>query len=176
MTGQVLNAACFHDLRTTQQLGYIVGARGTEFGNMPVVGFYIQSSKVGPKELEIRIDQFIKDQFTVISDMTEEEFAKHKAGLLSNINRKDKNLAGRTSRLWAELSDGFDSFDKREQLTKSIGEMTKQQLVNAYQAVLMSEQKRRLISRNFGKAHLDNADFTTSLKDTSICRQEQCWK
>ncbi len=108
--------------------------------------------------------------------MTEEEFAKHKAGLLSNINQKDKNLVGRTSRLWNELSDGFERFDKREQLTKSINEMTKQQLVSAYQSVLLSEQQRRLISRNFGKAHLDNTDYTAAMKDTSVCRDEQCWK
>ena len=174
MIGQVLSAAFFNDLRTKQQLGYIVGARGSEVQNLPTLNFYVQSSKVGPKELERRIDDFISRQFDTIKAMTEEEFAQHKAGLLTNINRKDKNLVGRTSRLWGELADGFDSFDKREQLSRAIEEMKLADLHQAYESLLMADSNKRLISRNFGKAHQDK-DYKVASKDNSVCRSDQCW-
>ncbi|WP_444995153.1 insulinase family protein [Aliikangiella sp. IMCC44359] len=174
MIGQVLSAAFFNDIRTTQQLGYTVGAFGSEIDDMPTLNFYIQSSKVGPKELERRIDQFIKKEFNSVKEMTDENFAQHKAGLLTNIKRKDKNLGERTMRLWGELMDGFSDFDKREQLAKGISDMTKQDLIDAYQKILIGPKKKRLIVRNFGKAHLDK-DYKAALKDKSICRDDQCW-
>jgi insulysin len=175
MIGQVLSAAFFNDIRTTQQLGYTVGAFGREVKDQPSLNFYIQSSKVGAKELQRRIDIFIEKQFDVIKKMTDEEFAQHKSGLLTNIMRKDKNLIERTSRLWSELTNGFEQFDKREQLQKSIENMTKDDLISAYQSTLISNQASRMISRNFGTAHQDD-DYKAELKNKSVCREEQCWQ
>ncbi|WP_281560000.1 insulinase family protein [Thalassomonas sp. RHCl1] len=174
MLGQVLTAAFFNDIRTRQQLGYVAHAGGGEIENMPTLNFYVQSSKVGPKELQKRIDQFILEQFAVVKAMSEAEFAEHKTGLITNIKRQDKNLLERTRRLWAELADGFDRFDKREQLAAAITAMSKQELVESYESLLMAPMKKRLISRNFGKAHRDQ-DFQNASKDDSVCRKETCW-
>ena len=174
MVGQVLTAAFFNDIRTEQQLGYVVHAGGGEIENMPTVNFYVQSSKVGPKELQRRIDQFIQKQFSAVKGMSEEEFNQHKTGLITNIKRQDKNLLERTRRLWDELGDGFDRFNKREQLAAAISAMTRQELVDAYDKLLIAPGKKRLISRNFGKAHRDE-DFQNASKDSSVCRAEQCW-
>mgnify|MGYP000312208335 FL=1 len=106
--------------------------------------------------------------------MSNEEFEQHKAGLLSKINRKDKNLKERTRRLWNQLAGGFTAFDKREQLTAGIEAMTKSDLISAYNQLLVQPSKKRVISRNFGQAHHDS-DYQHASQDKQVCRKEQCW-
>ncbi|MGB1199253.1 MAG: insulinase family protein [Thalassotalea sp.] len=174
MLGQVLGAAFFNELRTKQQLGYIVGASGGNSENIPTMNFYIQSSKVGPVELEKRINTFIQEQYNAIAAMSEADFTKNKASLLTNINKKDKNLLSKTSRLWRELSTGYNEFNKRELISNAINALTKTDLVNAYKNILMNEASPRLVTRNFGQAHR-KANYDNAIKDNSVCRQEQCW-
>jgi insulysin len=175
MLAQVLSAAFFNDIRTTQQLGYVAGAFSRDIRELATMNFYIQSSKVGPAELQRRIEAFIQQQYIVIQAMSEEEFAQHKAGLISDIDKKDKNLLERTGRLWGELDDGYLDFDKTKQLSAAVENMTKNQLVDIYKNLLIDTNKGRLISRNFGYAHRD-ADFTQAQQDKTICRVEQCWQ
>ncbi|NCP64382.1 MAG: peptidase M16 [Paraglaciecola sp.] len=174
MLAQILSAAFFNDIRTTQQLGYVAAAFANEIRDVPTLNFYIQSSKVGPVELQRRVASFIDSQYQALQAMTAEEFAEHKAGLLSDINSKDKNLPERSARLWGELDDGLTEFDKREQLTLAINAMSKEQLQNAYSHLLIGPDSRRLISRNFGLAHRDS-DYQQALQDQTVCRAEQCW-
>ncbi|MGJ8662704.1 MAG: insulinase family protein [Marinicella sp.] len=173
MLGQVLSAAFFNDIRTTQQLGYVTSAFAREARDLPLLIFLIQSSKVGPVELQARVDEFIAKQYEVIQAMSEEEFEQFKAGLMTNIERKDKNLVERTSRLWAELADGYTDFDKQELESAMVAKMTKQELIDVYQSVLISPDRKRLIARNFGKAHRGE-NYQEALKDTTVCREEPC--
>lgn len=173
MLGQVLGAAFFNELRTKQQLGYIVGASGSNAENLPTLNFYVQSSKMGPVELEKRINNFITRQFDVIAAMSEDDFNKNKSGLLTNINKKDKNLLGRTSRLWGELSTGYTEFNKRELITEAINALTKDDLVSAYKNLLLEKSAPQLVTRSFGNAHREE-NYSSALKDTKVCRAEHC--
>ena len=162
MLGQVLAAPFLDDLRTTQQLGYTVGVFGGEVANIPALIFYIQSSVAGPGELERRIDRFIADHVRVVEQMSDEEFMEYRTALLVDINQQDGNLAHRSSRLWHELENGYIDFDKRERMTTAVSEMTKQDLVDAYRDMLLSDDRRRLISRNRGRAHPERDSTSAS--------------
>ncbi|WP_448550290.1 insulinase family protein [Thalassotalea fusca] len=174
MIAQVLSAKYYHSMRTEQQLGYVVGTFSGEFSTLPALNFYVQSSKVGPVALQKHIDTFIAEQFDQLKTMSAEEFEQHKAGLLSKINRKDKNLSERTRRLWNQMVDGYTQFDKRAQLTAGIKAMTKEDLIADYNQLLIQPSKKRVITRNFGQAHQDG-DYQHASQDKQVCRQEQCW-
>jgi secreted Zn-dependent insulinase-like peptidase len=175
MLAQVLSAAFFNDIRTTQQLGYIASVFYREVHDMPALIFLIQSSKVGPVELQHRVDEFISKQYEVVKAMNDEDFLQYKEGLITNIELKDKNLDGRTTRLWAELADGYNEFDKREQVSELVSIMTKQELIDAYETTLVSLDRKRMISRNFGKAHRAE-NYQKAMQDKSVCRKEPCLK
>ncbi|GHE97644.1 insulinase family protein [Thalassotalea profundi] len=172
--GQVLSAAFFNELRTKQQLGYIVGASGSSTENLPTLNFYVQSSKVGPVELEKRINKFIESQYQVLADMSDADFEKNIDSLLTNINKKDKNLLSRTSRLWGELATGYTDFNRRELLSEAVTSLTKDDLVHTYKVLLIDNRSPRLVTRNFGQAHREE-NYTNALQDTTVCREELCW-
>ncbi|EPP34536.1 peptidase M16 inactive domain protein [Chlamydia ibidis] len=55
-----LHEIAFHELRTQQQLGYMVGARHCELASCPFGFFYIRSATYSPQELTERTKTFIK--------------------------------------------------------------------------------------------------------------------
>jgi len=107
---QILHEPAFDQLRTKEQLGYIVfsGFRGgaTTYG----FRFIIQSERKS-EYLESRIDSFLQTQATAIREMTDESFESHKRSVINKRLEKLKNLDQETGRHWAQISNEYYDFD-----------------------------------------------------------------
>ena len=106
---QFLHEPAFDQLRTKEQLGYVVfsGMRGgaTIYG----FRFIIQSEK--PAEyLEARIEAFLTSQIDVIAAMSDADFEGHKRSVINKRLEKLKNLDQETNRHWAQISNEYYDF------------------------------------------------------------------
>ena len=108
---QIVNEPAFDQLRTKEQLGYIVFSSVRK--QTGVVGFriLIQSEK-SPGFLETRIECFIDSLQARLKEMTEDEFGKHKKALVTKLLERLKNLAQESSRLWNHINSGYYEFDQ----------------------------------------------------------------
>jgi insulysin len=110
---QILHEPAFDQLRTKEQLGYIVfsGFRGgaTTYG----FRFIIQSERKS-EYLESRIDSFLQTQAKAIREMTDESFESHKRSVINKRLEKLKNLDQETGRHWAQISNEYYDFDSCE--------------------------------------------------------------
>ena len=109
---QLLHEPAFDQLRTKEQLGYVVfsGMRGgaTIYG----FRFIIQSEK--PAEyLESRIEAFLASQAGVIAAMSDADFESHKRSVITKRLEKLKNLDQETNRHWAQISNEYYDFAAR---------------------------------------------------------------
>lgn len=118
----------FSSLRTDQQLGYVVSAVNPVMRRQGGVGFVIQSPVAGPDELKARTLAFLAEQTEVLENMSEEEFGANKAGLLTKLLQRDKNLSQRASRYWLDLDLGILSFDSRQQMAKEVSQLTRENM------------------------------------------------
>ena len=119
----------FASLRTDQQLGYVVSAVNPVMRRQGGVGFVIQSPVVGVPELRKRSLDFLAGQVDDISSMSEEEFGANKAGLMTKLLQREKNLGQRASRYWLDLDLGILSFDSRQQLAKEVSMLTRDDML-----------------------------------------------
>jgi insulysin len=107
---QMTHEPAFDQLRTKEQLGYVVfsGARSTP----TTIGyrFIIQSEKT-PDYLESRIDSFLTNFLKVIEKMTDSEFESHKRSLITKRMEKLKNLDQESSRLWSYIDSEYFDFE-----------------------------------------------------------------
>ena len=106
---QILHEPAFDQLRTKEQLGYVVfsgmRANSTTYG----FRFIIQSER--PAEyLESRIDSFLASQVTTIAAMSDEDFESHKRSVITKRLEKLKNLDQETNRQWAQISNEYYDF------------------------------------------------------------------
>ena len=174
MLAHLLGAPFFNELRTKQQLGYVAGVRFMPTDRLPGVIMFIQSPKVGPAELERRIDGFLKMFEKTLSDMAPEEFAKHKAGLENKLMEKETLLRWRSGRFWGELNRGDLSFDSREQLVAQVKTLTREQLLEFVRSDIVADGSTRMVVRSFGKAHRDQ-DYTATRNAANLCGAPSCF-
>lgn len=107
---QITHEPCFDQLRTKEQLGYIVysGARPstTTYG----FHFIIQSEKTAPY-LETRIEVFLESLFKIIEDMSETDFENNKRSLIVKRLEKPKYLDQETGRHWNQIHSEYYDFE-----------------------------------------------------------------
>lgn len=151
LAGQILRSAYFSSLRTDQQLGYVVSAGvrrlNTRSGNL----FLVQSPKAGVKDLEQTTLTFMQNYVDSWQDLSDEEFAQQKSGLISRLTESDKNLAQRSQKYWQNLQDENYDFDTNEQIAAAVEQLNKDQMGEFMQDILKRLKGNRIIIFSPGK-------------------------
>jgi insulysin len=104
----IADEPCFDQLRTKEQLGYVVFSGASVHNTSIGFRILIQSEKT-PKYLESRIDAFFESFRKQLEEMSEEQFSKHKTSLINKRSERLKNLSQESSRFWSHiLSEAYD--------------------------------------------------------------------
>ncbi|KAI1267360.1 peptidase M16 inactive domain-containing protein [Xylariaceae sp. FL1019] len=132
---QIIHEPAFDQLRTKEQLGYIVfsGLRGsaTTYG----FRFIIQSEKTS-EYLESRIESFLLAQATAVREMTDEVFESHKRSVANKRLEKPKNLEQETGRHWAQISNEYYDFETAQKDAAQVEKLTKSEMVEFYDTLI----------------------------------------
>ena len=113
MFEQIANEPAFDQLRTKEQLGYIVQSSVTMRTGELGWKVLIQSER-DPVHVESRIENFITSMSGILDKMTEEDFAKNRQSLISKREEKAKNLGEETRKYWNRVTDQYYEFGRRE--------------------------------------------------------------
>ena len=108
LLAQMTNEPCFDQLRTKEQLGYVVFS-GPSVNNTWLGYRLLIQSERSPEYLEERIDAFLVQFQSELDEMSEEEFQKHKKSLINKRLESLKYLNAETTRFWSHImSERFD--------------------------------------------------------------------
>ncbi|KAL6663337.1 metalloprotease [Candidozyma auris] len=129
----MLHEPCFNQLRTKEQLGYVVfsGYRSSRsyFG----LRILVQSER--PCDyLQYRVENFLKmfKRKKLGSSLTDEVFAKYKQSLRNMKLAKLKNLGEETSLYWNAINNGFYDFEQKANDVQILESVTPQELVQFF--------------------------------------------
>ncbi|KAI0105424.1 peptidase M16 inactive domain-containing protein [Nemania sp. FL0031] len=176
---QILHEPAFDQLRTKEQLGYIVfsGLRpsATTYG----FRFIIQSERTS-EYLESRIDAFLHSQAKTMQEMTDASFESHKRSVVVKRLEKLKNLDQETGRHWTQISNEYYDFESgkfsqllilyrtRVQLTMStaqrdaaeVEKLTKAEMIHFYKTFMdpMSPQRAKLVVQLIAQSTAPKSD------------------
>ena len=151
LAAQLMKQAFFTELRTEQQLGYAVFARDTPFRDQGGLSFIVQSPVASPAALEQAILTFLDARPNALRNLSDEAFAQFKAGLISDLTERDKNLRQRSQRLWRDLDLGYTNFDSNEQLADAVGDLSRAAMVDFMEKLKQRAHRQRLIIYSMGK-------------------------
>lgn len=139
---QIASEPAFNQLRTKEQLGYVVfgGVRTTR----TTMGYRVLvQSERSTEYLEERIDCFFNKLIETIEQMTEEEFENHKQSLVSKKRERMKNLREESDRYWNQIQSGFYDFMQREDDAVRVLEVEKGQVVELAKKFVSPDSKER---------------------------------
>jgi insulysin len=124
--GNLISQPFYTEMRTQQQLGYIVWAVAPEDNGQYYLFFIIQSESHPADEIREIADLFINSLPAAFDQLSDEEFAEYKASVRTELLEKPKSInekRGLFDRLAFEYDRDFDrlqeNLDALELLTKS---------------------------------------------------------
>jgi insulysin len=146
---QLIATPFFNQLRTEQQLGYLVGSGYIPFNQHPGIGFYIQSPHYPAEYLIDAIHIFLQQIVENISQFSHVWDALKK-GVMKQLMEKDTNLSMKSQRLWMAIGNQDSTFTYSSQMTQTILNIDFDEL-KAYLISLVSRQ-------GFGEAILYSSE------------------
>ncbi len=139
--GQMINQHYFDDLRTEQQLGYVVQAGYNELDLTPGLVFVVQSPTANGNEIEAATDRFLPAFREVLAEQTEADFDKLKQAVLDQLTLPPANFGEEVGRFWADLRQGILEFDSRQQAIEVVNAVTIEDVREAYEAVVFDDPR-----------------------------------
>lgn len=156
MLGTILRTPFFEELRTQQQLGYVVNA-----GTLPILDtnglvLTIESPVADPITLEERINSFLVDYEEELAAMSADKFGSVRSGLLNNLRQDPQTLRALSSRFWSDiLIEEYDN-DSTLQMADAIAGITLEDVLEYYRQHVLGPQVERLVARTAGRPHRDD--------------------
>ncbi|MCB1843248.1 MAG: insulinase family protein [Halioglobus sp.] len=137
LTAQIIKSGFFQQLRTEQQLGYVVAAFNWPQKDVPGLVMLIQSPREDAAGVADAMDAFMQ---RVSPTLTEAQFARHSAALVSEIMRPDKNLNERAEFYWSSIARKRYDFDGRETLAAAVEALTLDDWRDYYTRVFLNKR------------------------------------
>ncbi|KAI4171617.1 MAG: hypothetical protein LQ343_004095 [Gyalolechia ehrenbergii] len=131
LLGQMTEEIGFDQLRTKEQLGYIVftGAKLAA----TIMGYRVIIQSERPTEyLEARINAFLALFGSRLESMEHDEFEGHKKSLINKRLEKVKNLDQESERFWNHISGGYFNFVQNKTDVANLEPLSKQDMIDFF--------------------------------------------
>ncbi|KAF7789938.1 hypothetical protein EIP86_000886 [Pleurotus ostreatoroseus] len=153
----ILKEPVFSQLRTVEQLGYVVSsAMWASVGSMGF-GFNLQSLKA-PSYLEERVDSFITSYRNTLANMSDEDLQAKKEALVLKLLETPKNLGEETRWFWYYIDQGYDDFLRDDTDAATIQTLQHSDILDAYDTYLMpTSPVRKKLSTHLVSQQLDES-------------------
>jgi len=137
LTTQIMSSGFFQELRTEQQLGYVVGAVNYPKAEVPGLVMLVQSPVADANAVATAMQEFTQ---SVVPGLDEAQFERHKVSLISDILRPDENLNERGEYFWQAIARKEWDFAGRQTLADSVQALTLPRWRAYYEDVFMKNR------------------------------------
>jgi len=113
---EFLNSAYFGQLRTEEQLGYIVSSKTENKSEVLHMGFMVQSDTKEPNYIHGRTIDFLEKSKKRVDDLKNEEFEKIRNSIAKNFEEDFKNIGQLSNSHWVQISRCTYDWDLLERI------------------------------------------------------------
>ncbi|XP_052184105.1 nardilysin-like [Diospyros lotus] len=149
---EIVDEPLFNQLRTKEQLGYVVECSLRVTYRILGFCFRVQSSEYDPVYLQGRVDNFINSLKELLDGIDDDSFENYRSGLIAKLLEKDPSLQYETNRFWGQIVDKRYMFDFSEKEANELSSIQKKDVIDWYNTYLRqsSPKCRRLAIRIWG--------------------------
>ena len=137
----IIEEPFYDNLRTKQQLGYIVSSGVKAVDQSRTLSVIVQSNVVTADKITQAMVDFldgVADRLTPLTSIDIELFVK---GLVDRRVEPDKQLAVEVTRNWSEISNGRFQYDRLQAEVAALLSITKQDIIDYWNRLYITERK-----------------------------------
>jgi len=136
--------SCYSQLRTKEQLGYIVHSSSTAQNGVMSFRIIVQSDTKDPAFLDERAEAWIDSLKVELNELKEEEFVHYRNSLVAKILEKDKSLKEEYNRWYGEIQyPRLYQFDRAQKEATEVGKVQKRDIIRFYEDYISLHGKER---------------------------------
>lgn len=156
----LLGNELFTQLRTNEQMGYVVGSSPASFEEYPVYLMYVQSTNTDLPGISARLDKFRTEFYQQLQAVDPETLAQLKKSEIAQLTQKPANFHSEAQEhLWSFRWAKYD-FDRKQKMVAALEKVSKEDLLNLYQKLLLNEAGARVTIQLNG-THFKDKPFAT---------------
>lgn len=150
----------FMQLRTHEQLGYVVTSFNYAVDDVPGFVMLVQSSNTDLPGIKSSMEKFRKDYLTKLKALDEQDVEQAKQALIANLLEKPSDFYSEVDRFSHEFWNAKYNFDARDRQLTALKKVTKADLVRVYESLLLNDRSGRALLQLRG----------TNFKDSSFAK------
>ncbi|KAJ0393808.1 hypothetical protein ATCC90586_001339 [Pythium insidiosum] len=151
----IFKEPCFNQLRTQEQLGYLVFSGLLRLQGVEYFRILLQSDVASPALLDQRIEAFVQSFRLMLVEMTPSSWNKHVVAVVKALREKPKRESEECARLLREVANETYVFDRRERVAALVETLQKSDLLEFFDQYFVAASARRckLSARLYGNRH-----------------------
>lgn len=133
---QWLDTPFYQQLRTEEQLGYIVNAGYSPLLEAPGIGLVVQSPDADSGTIAERMDAFMAAAGERLETLSDEELAAHRQAVHDRLRQRDTSLQGMANRFWQATALDEVRFDRQAHIAQRALEVSVEELQALWPSLL----------------------------------------
>jgi len=134
----------YTQMRTNQQLGYIVWSFQQRTEDKLFFRLLIQSSTHGPFDMSARVDKWLKSTEKIFSNLSDKEFERHQQAKIIALEKEGDSLGAVLADLHSLATDEEGDFQFKNKLIQEIKKLDKGEITAMARELFLDPQTPRL--------------------------------
>uniref|UniRef100_A0AAV1UPF1 Insulin-degrading enzyme n=1 Tax=Peronospora matthiolae TaxID=2874970 RepID=A0AAV1UPF1_9STRA len=166
----IFKEPCFNQLRTQEQLGYLLFSGIMQMEGVDCFRILIQSDVASPQLLDQRIELFVARFRSVIAEMPAATWSKQVNAVTKALLEEPKHELEESMRVWREIANGMFVFDRRQRIAAIVSTLQPRDLLAFYDSfiAISGERRSKLSIRLYGAKHALPELVTDEISSPSI--------
>lgn len=134
----------YTQMRTNQQLGYIVWSFQYAIEKRIFFRLVIQSSTHGVFEMSKRVNAWLLDTSKLFESLRDDEFERHKQGLIVSLEKEPDSIGEALVNLFALATDEEGDFQYKKKLVQAVKDLKKEDIIKTAKQLFLNSQTPRI--------------------------------
>ena len=144
LLNSIFQQAFYNQLRTEEQIGYVVGSSIDRIGDYWGFILYAQTTNTELADLSLRFNRFVQEYWPQLQALDEAVLEQLRATVIAQINQAPGNFYEEYPKYLNDFYRGNDKFDTRARLINAIEQTTKVDVVTEYQDLILQQNSYRV--------------------------------
>ncbi len=145
----------FSQLRTNEQLGYVVGSSALPVDDYPGFVMYVQSTNTDLVGIKARMDKFRVDFMAQLQSIDSRLIEQFKKAEVASVLQKPTDFYAEAKRYPADFWAAHYNFDARWRYLAALEKVDKESLIALYQKMLLDKKSMNMLIQLKGTVHAD---------------------
>jgi insulysin len=145
LVGSIIRSDFYTQMRTNQQLGYLVWSFDNRVEKRLFVDMIIQSAEYGPFELKKRMEAWIRGAPAMFDSLSDEEFERYRQGEIVSLEKEGDSMGAVSGELFDYAVEEKGDFLFKKKLVEAVRNLKKEDVVETAHRLFGDEETPRSV-------------------------------